>query len=73
MKPYVTSIERAFELAATGRFTTVSEVRDRLRNEGYTTDCIVGLNLCNQLKSSIRKTLQQQHKPLPESRRENVR
>jgi hypothetical protein len=35
LKPYVSPIERAFALAQTGRFTTVSEIRQRLRDEGY--------------------------------------
>ena len=72
MKPYVSPIERAFELAQTGRFTTVSEIRQRLRDEGYVTDSIVGLHLCNQLKSAIRTTLMHQHKPTPEHVGENV-
>ena len=64
MEPYVSPIERAFALAQTGRFTTVSEVRQRLRDEGYFTDSIAGLHLCNQLKAAIRKALVGQHKPM---------
>jgi hypothetical protein len=72
LKPYVSPIERAFELAQTGRFTTVSEIRQRLRDEGYVTDSIVGLHLRNQLKSAIRETLTQQHKPQSEHVGESV-
>ena len=63
MKPYVSPIERAFELAQTGRFTTVSEVRQRLRDEGYIADGVVGPHLCSQLKAAMRKALVSQHKP----------
>ena len=33
MKPYITAIERAFELAKTGKFLYISEIRERLRFE----------------------------------------
>ena len=50
MEPYKTAIERAFELARTGLFFGVSEIRDRLRDEGYFTDTIKGPMLCQELK-----------------------
>ena len=68
MKPNVTAIERAFELAGTGRFLYVAEIRHQLRSEGYTSDGIIGPQLCSQLKKSIRQALKTQHKPLPDQR-----
>jgi hypothetical protein len=35
MDPNVSTLERAFELAATGRFLTVSEIKLRLHRGGY--------------------------------------
>jgi hypothetical protein len=67
MKPNVTAIERAFELASTGRFLHVNEIRQQLRYKGYTSETVVGAHLCGQLKSAIHKTLKKQHKPLPEA------
>ena len=37
MQPNKTAIERAFELARTGLYSDVSDIKDRLRNEGYFT------------------------------------
>ena len=48
------TVERAFELAATGRFRTVEEVRAALHNEGYNQHQIVGPALTRQLREIIR-------------------
>jgi hypothetical protein len=61
MKPYITAIERAFELARSGRFLYLAEVRERLRFEGYFTDTISGPQLCGQLKATIEAALKEQH------------
>jgi hypothetical protein len=53
MEPDKSAIERAFELARTGRFLDVSEIKDRLRNEGYFTDTVTGPTLRTQLKAMI--------------------
>jgi hypothetical protein len=50
MEPNKTAIERAFELARTGRYSDVSEIKDRMRNEGYFTDTVTGPILRAQLK-----------------------
>jgi len=68
MKPNITAIERAFELANTGRFLYVQEIRERLRAEGYHTDVITGPKLWSQLRDAIAATLRQQHKPQPQMR-----
>ena len=53
MEPDKSAIERAFELAQTGRFLDVSEIKDRLRNEGYFTETVTGPTLRTQLKAMI--------------------
>ena len=35
MQPNLSPIERAFQLAATGRYSTVSEIKLQLAREGY--------------------------------------
>lgn len=56
MDPNKTSIERAFHLARTGRFATVSEIKSALSAEGYSTTTIVGRVLNAQLRKLIRDT-----------------
>ncbi len=55
MKPNTTSIERAFELASSGRFSNVKEVRLKLAREGYNTDTMEGPLLYAQLREVIEK------------------
>jgi hypothetical protein len=70
MKPYITAIERAFELAKSGKFLYVSEIRERLRFEGYYTETISGPLLVSQLKDAIVSALKEQRKPLPQGKPE---
>ena len=42
MDPNQSVFERAFDLAASGRFKTVSEIRRQLRREGYREELIQG-------------------------------
>ena len=42
MDPNKTAIERAFELARTGLYFEIAEIKDRLMGEGYFTDSITG-------------------------------
>lgn len=51
MKQDRTSVERAFELARSGKCRSVTEVRFKLREEGYDTEQIYGPLLIAQLKS----------------------
>jgi len=53
MEPDKSAIERAFELAQTGLFLQVEEIRERLRSEGYLTASITGPTLRGQLKLLI--------------------
>ncbi len=50
MEPNVTPIERAFELARLGIFLQVTEIKERMREEGYFTESITGRTLLNQLQ-----------------------
>jgi len=49
-----TALERAFELAATGHFQTVEDIRNALRDEGYRQEQIAGPTLTRQLREIIR-------------------
>ena len=49
MEPNVTALERAFELARSGRCRTMKEIRDCLRAEGYSQNVVIGKYLSAQL------------------------
>jgi arginine repressor len=51
MKPNTTAIERAFEIAKSGRFTTTSDLKRALSAEGYSTEQITGSTLMRQLRA----------------------
>lgn len=53
MEPYKSAIERAFELAQSGRFVSISAIRDRLRHEGYSNDRVSGPALVKHLRTLI--------------------
>ena len=53
MDPNRSVFERAFDLAASGRFLTVNEIRLRLHREGYREELIQGPILAKQLLSAI--------------------
>jgi hypothetical protein len=50
-----TLLERAFELAATGQYRTVAEIRYRLKWEGYPEGQLTGPSLTKQLRDKIRE------------------
>jgi len=54
MDPNKTSIERAFHLAGSGRFATVSDIKLALSAEGYSTTPIVGRVLNAQLRKIMK-------------------
>lgn len=56
MDPNRTAIERAFELARTGRFATCQAVKTALSTEGYSVAQITGKTLLKQLRELIRST-----------------
>ena len=49
MEPNVSTLERAFDLAATGLFSTVTEIRLRLAREGYRPELVERPELIKQL------------------------
>ena len=53
METNVSVIERAFQLAATGRFETVTQIKRHLHVEGYTTLQVSGPTLFKQLMAEI--------------------
>jgi len=60
MKPNVSALERAFELAATGRYRTVSDICGKLSAEGYQASQVSGPLLRKQLLGAIVKASQRQ-------------
>jgi hypothetical protein len=53
MQQRMTTMERAFHLARSGRFTTLNEIMKSLRPEGYSADQIEGPLLKRQLTNLI--------------------
>ena len=51
MDQNISALERAFELAKSGKFERVVDIRTHLMKEGYLTDQITGRTLSSQLKS----------------------
>lgn len=49
-------LERAFQLARTGKYRNVGAIKDQLRREGYSADQLVGRTLGQQLLAIIRVT-----------------
>ena len=53
MKPNVTPIERAFELARSGKCHSTTEIKQVLKHEGYVVETLTGATLLKQLRSLI--------------------
>lgn len=58
MEPNVRPIERAFQLAKTGRYVDVGEIKQQLNQEGYSNNQIEGRTLIRQLQEIIRVAIQ---------------
>ena len=58
MEPNVTAVERAFQLAQTGRYPTVEDIKRHLKKEGYLQHYIEGRSLTRQLREIIRANSQ---------------
>jgi hypothetical protein len=54
MDPNVTALERAFQLARSGLYASVEEIKKQLRAEGFSTAQVTGGVLSRQLKTLIR-------------------
>ena len=48
-----TALERAFELAKSGKYANVSDIKSALRAERYCIDTVTGASLSKQLRSLI--------------------
>jgi len=55
MKPNTSTLERAFELASSGLYPTVSQIRLKLAREGYPYRLVHGRELKKQLVAAITK------------------
>lgn len=53
MKPNVTPVERAFQLARSGEMHSVEEIKRALATEGYSANQITGRTLAVQLRALI--------------------
>ncbi|NGP17998.1 hypothetical protein [Devosia aurantiaca] len=53
MKPHVTPIERAFELARSGQCRSTTEIKKALKSEGYVIETLTGATLLKQLRNTI--------------------
>jgi hypothetical protein len=47
-------LQRAFELARSGKFGNVADIRSQLGKEGYQTDQLTGGSLLRQLRETIK-------------------
>lgn len=63
MDPDKTTLERAFEIAATGAPTNVADIRAQLRAEGYDSQKIEGRSLIAQLRRILEKAKADAHRP----------
>jgi hypothetical protein len=55
MDPNVSTLERAFQLAASGRYLKVAEIKLALDREGYRSLLVEGPALTRQLMAAISK------------------
>jgi hypothetical protein len=53
MESNVSALERAFDLARSGKYKTVSDIRLRLKQEGYSDAQLIGPGLQKQLRTII--------------------
>lgn len=64
MDPRLSQLERAFDLARSGRFSTVAEIKRKLREEGYMDDQVEGPLLFGQLNRLMKKAGSPTRRPL---------
>ena len=62
MDPNVSTLERAFALAAGGRFHKVSDIRLQLHREGYNYEMVQGPVLTKQLMDAMEQAHQREAK-----------
>ncbi|KKB75856.1 hypothetical protein VW35_19025 [Devosia soli] len=54
MIPHMTALERAFELARSGKFASVTEVKLAVSKEGYLVSQMEGPQLSKQLRALVK-------------------
>jgi hypothetical protein len=52
---HLTTLERAFQLARSGRYASVAEIKKQLSAEGFSPSQVTGRVLSRQLKDLIRE------------------
>jgi hypothetical protein len=57
MENKATPIERAFELAISGQFSSVSDIKAHLAKEKFDTDQLTGRTLMTQLKELMKELM----------------
>ncbi|SDH21767.1 hypothetical protein [Pelagibacterium luteolum] len=57
----ITALERAFELAKSGRYQTNSEIKKVLKSEGYSTAQVTGTVLMRQLRELMAENFKRGH------------
>lgn len=57
MKPKLTALERAFQLARTGQYASVGRLKLQLKDEGYSSDQFEERALQLQLTQIIRRAI----------------
>jgi hypothetical protein len=60
MDRYTSALERAFELAKSGRCRNITELRMALRSEGFSDEQVQGKSLNTQLRTLIEQAKQGQ-------------
>jgi len=51
----ITAVERAFELARSGQYGSLSDIRRQLRIEGHSQEQIQGVSLLSQIRGLIKR------------------
>jgi hypothetical protein len=59
----LSQLERAFELAKSGRCTTVADIKRKLREEGYLDDQVEGRLLFSQLNALMKQSAREMRRP----------
>jgi hypothetical protein len=54
MNPHISPLERAFELARSGKFSTVAEIKKQMVKESVSTAQVTGISLTRQLSALMR-------------------
>jgi hypothetical protein len=49
-------IARAFQLATSGKISNISDIKTRLKSEGYSMATVVGQSLAKQIRTLIKKS-----------------